>query len=64
MQIPPEESGLGKFASVWVVVASRDEDLHAFKNDPRWKPPHLGTRSSLWTDDYSNIIEHFILGAR
>jgi spermidine synthase len=45
-----------KFASVWVVMTRRAENLAALDSAPRWSrlEPQAGAR--LWTDDYSNVL--------
>jgi spermidine synthase len=45
-----------KFASVWVVMTRRAQNLAALDSDQRWTrlAPQSGAR--LWTDDYSNVL--------
>jgi hypothetical protein len=47
----------GRTPSHWVVLARREEDLGALRDDRRWHalPPRPDRR--LWTDDFSNILE-------
>jgi len=43
--------------SYWVVLARRQEDFGALRDDQRWRalPPRRDRR--LWTDDFSNLLE-------
>jgi hypothetical protein len=53
-----EDAGrLGRTPSHWVVLARRQEDLGALRDDRRWRalPPRPDRR--LWTDDFSNMLE-------
>ena len=53
-----EDAGrVGRTPSHWVVLARRQEDLGALRDDPRWRalPPRPDRR--LWTDDFSNMLE-------
>ncbi len=48
-----DHSLVGKYPSVWVVMARNDAALGSIANDPRW------TRvqgDMVWTDDFSNIL--------
>ncbi len=45
---------VGRFGSVWVVMARSPEDLGPLAGDPRWKPLVCDT-GPVWTDDYSNV---------
>jgi hypothetical protein len=64
LTLTPEEQQAGKECSTGVVMAVRDEDLGVLARDPSWQVPQLRTHESVWTDDFSNIIEHFILRPR
>ena len=46
----------GKFPSLWMVMARKNEDLQVLSQDPRWMPvsPILGAR--VWSDDFSNVL--------
>ena len=56
LQISEAEEKQGKFASNWVVMARRPEDLGKVLQDKRWAalPGERGAR--VWTDDFSNIL--------
>lgn len=58
-EISAEETKQNKFASDWAVVAGRAADLDVLQQDPRWEPPVLRDQESVWTDDYSNLVDHF-----
>jgi hypothetical protein len=51
----------GKYSSIWAVMAARQEDLGALASDPRWKEPTLGRDDVVWTDDFTDIVKHFII---
>ncbi len=55
-QISPYEFSRGKFASTWVLMAHRSADLSELASQPGWREIELASRSRLWTDDYSSII--------
>ncbi|MEJ7640038.1 MAG: fused MFS/spermidine synthase [Singulisphaera sp.] len=62
--IAPEQAKVGKTASDWIVMAAREEDLGPLGKDPRWKASMVRPDEEVWTDDFSNIIQHFIIGKR
>jgi SAM-dependent methyltransferase len=64
LTLRPEDQKAGKDCSAAVVMAARDEDLGAVARDPAWQVPQLRNHESIWSDDFSNIIEHFILKLR
>ena len=45
---------VGKFPSVWVVMARSPDDLGPLADDPRWTPLAAGD-GPVWTDDFSNV---------
>lgn len=47
----------GKFASTWVALARRLEDLGSLAGDDTWKKLRTRPGDRLWTDDYSNIVD-------
>jgi spermidine synthase len=56
------QAKLGKFPSDWVVMAAREEDLGPLRGDPRWETAMVRPDEEVWTDDFSNIIRHFVIG--
>jgi hypothetical protein len=54
-EISVEEARSGKTASLWAVMARREEDLGNLVMDPRWQSPPSDVGGALWTDDFSNI---------
>jgi len=60
--ITPEQAKAGKTPSAWVVMAAREEDLGSLGKDPRWKASMVRPDEEVWTDDFSNIIRHFLIG--
>lgn len=55
------EQQRGKSPSIWVVMAHRDADLGPLATDPLWVAPQVRPDATVWTDDFSNIIEHFVI---
>ena len=47
----------GKFSSEWVVMARSVDDLGALISDKRWFPVRADKNASVWTDDFSNVLE-------
>jgi len=47
----------GKYASTWVALAHRDEDLGRLTHDSRWRPLATRPGDRLWTDNYSNVVD-------
>jgi SAM-dependent methyltransferase len=56
IKLGEEDTKLGKFASVWMVMARNREDLEPLSQDPRWMPVFPVLRARVWTDDYSNVL--------
>lgn len=46
----------GKKASVWMVLSRREEDLRSIDEAVRWGSCTYFSKSTSWTDDYSNIL--------
>lgn len=45
-------------SSIWVLMARDEKDFHGLeKDDPSWLPLKGDGKSSIWTDNYSNIFE-------
>jgi hypothetical protein len=44
---------VGKYPSVWVVMARSDSALGTIANDDRWRRVQ---GDMIWTDDFSNIL--------
>jgi hypothetical protein len=44
---------VGKYPSVWVVMARSDSALGTIANDARWRRVQ---GDMIWTDDFSNIL--------
>lgn len=56
LQLSEAEEKQGKFASSWVVMARRPEDLGKLLQDTRWAALPGERRARIWTDDFSNIL--------
>ena len=52
-----DEARAGKTPSHWVVLARRREDLRALPDNPQWHALAPRPDKTLWTDDFSNILE-------
>ena len=61
LEISEEETRLGKFTSIWSVVAGPGVELGELKKASTWNPPHVHRDEAVWTDDFSNILAHFML---
>jgi hypothetical protein len=42
-------------------MAGNDTDLGPLVQNPLWVPPEVPLGEKVWTDDFSNIIEHFAI---
>lgn len=62
--ISPEQARDGKSPSIWVVIAAREADLGALATDPRWGMARSRPDEAVWTDDFSNLVGHLIIGSR
>jgi hypothetical protein len=54
----------GKVESQWVVMARREEDLGALRDDPLWKPPVAPAGLHPWTDDFASLLATFRWGVK
>jgi trans-aconitate methyltransferase len=45
------------YAADWVVIARRDSDLAFLDGDYRWRKLAPAADTSVWTDDFSNIVQ-------
>jgi SAM-dependent methyltransferase len=54
--ITARESAAGKMPSEWAILARGDADLGDLAADSRWVRLERGRPSTLWSDDYSNIV--------
>ena len=51
------EQKQGKYPSIWVVVTRHAEDLLPLKKDGRWKELRPAPELSVWTDNFSNVLD-------
>jgi hypothetical protein len=56
MKLSEADKAGGKFASTWVVMSRRENDLGALPGDRRWVSVSGWPYAKLWTDDYSSIL--------
>jgi hypothetical protein len=55
----PAHKDINDKSSIWVVLARDEADLGPLRGDPRWKAVEARDASSVWTDDFSNILSVF-----
>jgi spermidine synthase len=55
--VSPAEARAGKTPSHWVVLARHRADLGALADDRRWHPLVPQPDQTLWTDDFSSILQ-------
>jgi hypothetical protein len=60
-RLNPDEQRLGKFVSTWAILAERETNLGSLATDPAWVLPKVRLNEAAWTDDFSNIFEHFVI---
>lgn len=58
-RITPEQAAEQKRQSRWVLLARRDADFGALRDDPAWRPLAAPPGWRTWTDDYSNLLGVF-----
>jgi hypothetical protein len=51
-----ENAPEGKTSSEWLLMARDRRDLGSLLGDHRWVAPDVSVSTSLWTDDFSNIL--------
>jgi hypothetical protein len=54
-----DRNTVGKTPSHWIVVAEDRERFGELHRDGRWRPLVPDKKVSLWTDDFSNLLEVF-----
>lgn len=59
LNVSPQQAAGGKSASQWVIVAKSGQTLDTLRNDSRWKALPQASKTSVWTDDFSNILSVF-----
>jgi len=59
--VSPEQTQDGKMSSIWAVMAAAKSDFGTLASDPRWKEVTVPTGEAVWTDDFSNVVEHMML---
>jgi hypothetical protein len=59
MELSEVEEKAKKAPSTWAVMARQSPDLSRLAADHRWKPLSRSPKSTLWTDDFSNIVSVF-----
>lgn len=56
--LTPAEKAAGKQGSIWAVLAARVADLGAIAHDPRWQTPTAVPGDLVWSDDFTNLLDH------
>lgn len=64
VDLSADDKADGKLASIWAVLASREEDLGAIATDPRWAPARVPPGTNVWRDDFSDPASHLVLRRR
>jgi hypothetical protein len=64
VHLTAEQKRSGKQPSIWVVMAAHRLDLGEIATDARWLIPQVRPGSRVWTDDYSDLANYLVLGAR
>jgi hypothetical protein len=54
----------GRLPSRWIIMARRPEHFGKLKDDARWQSLTGETGSTVWTDDYSNLVSSFVWSER
>jgi hypothetical protein len=54
--VSAEETRAGKFASWWVVMARKEDDLAPLTNNSGWTVAPYEPGARVWTDDFSNVL--------
>jgi hypothetical protein len=59
LHVTAQERQLGKAPSIWVVLASRTDDVEPLADDWRWQQLFGRPNVAPWTDDYANVLGAF-----
>ena len=57
VQISAQELADGKQPSAWAIVSREERWIAPLAADGRWKPLFEPKSGSVWTDNYSNILQ-------
>src|SRR4030095_3392820 len=55
-QLTIQEENRGKLPSQWAVLARATADLGQLVRDPRWVIPAIRPGTTVWTDDFHNVL--------
>ena len=61
LQLSPDDQRMGKYASIWAIMANHEAALGPLADDPAWVVPRAPRREAAWTDDFSSILEHLVI---
>jgi hypothetical protein len=53
---PAEARAAGHFASEWFLMAREAVDFGRLQTDARWERPRAAAGTSVWTDDFSDVL--------
>jgi len=56
VDLDPAEVSRAKMVSQWAIMARTEADLGALAKDPRWVAPTIRRNTSVWTDDFNNLL--------
>ena len=48
----------GNTGSIWAVLVENEAKFGGLANDSRWKVPEARPGASLWTDDFTSLVDH------
>jgi hypothetical protein len=57
VKLSDREIAEGKQPSSWVIMARQERALGSLAADTRWQPLTGAAKGTLWTDNYSNILQ-------
>ncbi|MEK7466544.1 MAG: fused MFS/spermidine synthase [Planctomycetota bacterium] len=61
-ELPPAEQQAHKINSTWFLMARSEQDFEPLKGIPDFRTPDSLPAASVWTDDFSNILQVLRLG--
>ena len=53
---------IGKCASLWAIMANQEAGLGRLADHSAWVVPVTSQREAAWTDDFSSILDHLVIG--
>ena len=62
VDVTPSHAALGQFPSAWLVMSRDSRNLKSLPEMPGWQPQTASGESSVWTDDFSDLLTVMRLG--